>query len=79
MKKTSELLDLAKELASSQDDVACAVHDPEAKGKPPGGLSCATKTASFLPSVALGSNILAVDLCEKNGEDAIDRVSFTSV
>ena len=65
VKKTSELLDLAGELDSSQDDVACAIHDPEAKGKARGRFSSATKKASFLPSIVLGSNLLAVDSCEQ--------------
>ena len=61
----AELLDIARELDSSKDDVACAIHDPEAKGKAPGRFSCATKKASFLPSIVSGSNLLAVDSCEK--------------
>ena len=65
VKTTSEFLDLAGELDSCQDDVACAIHDPEAKGKAPGRFSCATKKASFLPSIVLGSNLLAVASCEQ--------------
>ena len=35
MEKTPERLNRVEDLNSSQDDIACAVQNPEAKGKPP--------------------------------------------